>query len=106
MQPGVVLGGKGAGDMLTYEQAMTAREFHVGECTRKVGPRGGATEHTEVWRRNGKTQTWKTRPGEFRVPVKHGLYAYGEIRETDAERVHVAGECPLLQVEGPVTCNR
>lgn len=36
------------------------------------------------WRRNGRTQTWKTRPGEFRIPVKHGLYAYGQIRETQA----------------------
>ena len=24
-------------------------------------------------RRNGKTQTWKTRPGDFRIPVKCGL---------------------------------
>ena len=24
-------------------------------------------------RRNGATKTWKTRPGAFRVPVKHGL---------------------------------
>ena len=22
---------------------------------------------------NGKIKTWKTRPGEFQVPVKHGL---------------------------------
>ena len=28
----------------------------------------------EVWRRNGKTQTWKTRPNEFRVPVKCRIY--------------------------------
>lgn len=30
-------------------------------------------------RRNGRTQTWKTRPGEFRIPVVAGLRAYGEI---------------------------
>ena len=30
-------------------------------------------------RRNGKTQTWKTRPNEFRIPVKYGLYGYGDI---------------------------
>lgn len=24
-------------------------------------------------RRNGKTQTWKTRPGEWKMPAKHGL---------------------------------
>ena len=25
-------------------------------------------------RRMGKTQTWKTRPNEFKIPVKHGMY--------------------------------
>ena len=25
-------------------------------------------------RRTGKTQTWKTRPNEFKIPVKYGLY--------------------------------
>jgi hypothetical protein len=24
-------------------------------------------------RRNGQTKTWKTRPGEFKIPVKYGL---------------------------------
>lgn len=28
---------------------------------------------------NGKCQTWKTRPCEFRLPVKHGLYGYGYV---------------------------
>jgi hypothetical protein len=31
------------------------------------------------WRITGATKTWKTRPNEFRIPLKHGLYAYGEI---------------------------
>lgn len=30
-------------------------------------------------RRNGKTQTWKTRPNEFRIPIKYGFRFYGEI---------------------------
>lgn len=30
-------------------------------------------------RPSGKLQTWKTRPGEFRLPVKHGMYQNGEI---------------------------
>lgn len=30
-------------------------------------------------RRNGRTQTWKTRPSEFRIPLKAGLRATGEI---------------------------
>jgi len=31
-------------------------------------------------RRNGRTQLWKTRPNDFRIPVKAGLKAYGNIR--------------------------
>jgi len=34
------------------------------------------------WRRNGKTQYWKRTPERFRVPVKHGMYAYDAITET------------------------
>ena len=37
-------------------------------------------------RRNGKTQTWKTRPGEFRIPVKHGMYDYGDITHETASQ--------------------
>ena len=35
------------------------------------------------WRRNGKTKLWKTRPDQFKIPVKHGLYQYGYITDTD-----------------------
>ena len=30
-------------------------------------------------RRNGKTQTWKTRPAAFRIPIKYGFKSYGNI---------------------------
>ena len=33
-------------------------------------------------RRNGATKTWKTRPGEFRIPVKAGLKSCGEVTHT------------------------
>jgi hypothetical protein len=33
------------------------------------------------WRVNGKVKTWKTRPNEFSIPVKHGLYDYGYITQ-------------------------
>lgn len=32
-------------------------------------------------RRNGRTQTWKTRPGEFRIPVKIGFRGHGAITQ-------------------------
>lgn len=82
--------------MVTYEQAMTARFFHANGCKRgEPGPRGGrGTDDVQVWRRNGQTQTWKTRPGAFRIPVKFGMYQSGEINETNAWQFHVASECP------------
>lgn len=33
-------------------------------------------------RRNGQTKTWKTRPGEYRIPVKAGLRSTGYIEHT------------------------
>ena len=30
-------------------------------------------------RRNGKTQTWKRRPDDFRIPIKIGFRVYGNI---------------------------
>lgn len=36
-----------------------------------------------VVRRNGKTQTWKTRDGAFRIPFKAGLRATGALTESD-----------------------
>ena len=35
----------------------------------------------KLWqcRRNGKTQLWKTRPDDFRIPIKYGFKSYGEI---------------------------
>ena len=36
-------------------------------------------------RRNGRTQTWKTRRGEFRIPVKFGLKLCGNIKHDNLE---------------------
>lgn len=85
--------------MITIEQAKTAQEFHKDGCTRTVGPRGGVTIKIETWRRNGATKTWKTRPGEFRIPVKWGMRSYDYITELDADRFHVEEECPLRHID-------
>lgn len=55
----------------------------------------GALERGHLWaamsngrywrlRRNGKTQTWKTRPNAFSVPVKAGLKSCTRITERDS----------------------
>ena len=52
--------------MVTKEQALTCGRFTHVSLTNK--------DKTPVrCRRNGKTQTWKTRPDEFKIPVKYGL---------------------------------
>ena len=75
--------------MITRDQALSADVFHF--------ERPGNPNGCERWRRNGQTKTWKTRPDAFRVPVKHGLYAYGAITEADLDlpRMHVESECEL-----------
>ncbi len=35
-------------------------------------------------RRNGQTKLWKTRPGEYRIPVKAGLTSCGYITHDNA----------------------
>ncbi len=82
--------------MISKEQALTAQEFHEeGSCQRHIGPRGGVKVQSRIWRRNGQTQTWVTRPNDFRVPIKYGLKGYGEITRSNAHEVHAAEDCPL-----------
>lgn len=69
--------------MVTKEQALTAKEFHQQEGAKCFN-----------WRRNGQTKVWKTRPDDFRVPVKFGLYNYDYITPENAHLVHIGEECP------------
>ncbi len=80
---------------ISFEQAMTADRFHEDGCMETVGPRGGVTRRVYEWRRNGKTQVWKTQPEKFRVPVKYGMRGYDQITEHSADRFHVESDCPL-----------
>jgi len=38
------------------------------------------------WRVNDKVQVWKTQPDRFRVPLKHGLYDYSELTQSNKNR--------------------
>jgi hypothetical protein len=35
------------------------------------------------WRVNGMAKTWKRSPERVQVPIKHGLYSYGYLTDTD-----------------------
>lgn len=75
--------------MITREEALIADRFHYQIPT--VFTKGG--KKCEVWRRNGKTQIWKTRPTHFRVPIKHGLYDYSQLWHHDAGTFHTEEAC-------------
>lgn len=68
--------------MITKTQAMTTNNF---ESTTYKNADGTPVR----WRRNGKTKTWKTRPADFRIPVKYGLYEYGYIDQNNADQFRV-----------------
>jgi hypothetical protein len=51
---------------VNFENAMSAQRFEHVSAKNADGTPVRA-------RRNGKTKTWKTRPGIFRIPVKYGL---------------------------------
>jgi hypothetical protein len=74
---------------VTRHQAMTADRFHEDH-----GPTGKIYE----WRRNGVTRTWKTRPDDFRTPIKYGLNSYDQLTPSNAHTMHVAEECPTRHV--------
>jgi hypothetical protein len=44
------------------------------------------------WRVNGKVKFWKTRPNDFKIPVKHGMYDYGYITPENVCLFHFNGD--------------
>lgn len=93
--------------MITKQQALALRycqELHYTgkqQCEVSVGLRGGKTVKIIYVRVSGKCQIWKTRPDEFRVPVKYGLYESYEINHKNGADFHLSNECPLLDPAKP-----
>lgn len=69
--------------MVTKYEAMTRKYFtHVSIK--------GADGKPVRCRANGKCQVWKTRPDDFKLPVKQGLYVHGYITPDTAHEWNVA----------------
>lgn len=64
-----------------------AKELRYGEVL--------VDDNGKRWRVTGKVQTWKRDPNRIRVPLKHGLYAYGALITSD----FVNGECSFMTRE-------
>lgn len=45
------------------------------------------THDDKVYKRNGKTKLWKTRPDHFRIPVKRGLYDFGYVTQENISKL-------------------
>lgn len=87
--------------MVTKQQAMDLRhnqELHYTgkqQCHIIKGKRGGETIKIVRVRVSGKCQTWKTRPDEFRLPVKYGLYENSAVTHVNHSDFHLPQDCPL-----------
>lgn len=81
--------------MVTKQEAITASEFHLDECRRIIGPRGGIVEHRTIWRRNGRTRVWVRSPDRFEVPIKWGLKRFAYLTDRNAHHYHTRETCPL-----------
>lgn len=82
---------------MNIQEAAQASYLHWGNCTRTIGSRGGVKTHSTVCKVNGALKTWKTRPNEYRLPVKHGLRGYGEVTPETISQFHLESECPLTK---------
>ena len=71
--------------MISINEAKSVKPgtvFHMNDETNSDG--------TPVrWRVTGQVKTWKTRPEQFKIPVKHGLYDYGYITESNLHLFHL-----------------
>lgn len=61
--------------MITKAQALTLKH---GSILHHVSRKNSDKTPMRV-RVSGKVQTWKTRPDEFKIPVKYGLYESGYV---------------------------
>ena len=70
----------------------TAKGLQRGECLHSERYKNGRGE-CQRWRVNGKVQTWKRDESRIRVPIKHGLYAYDALTESELNFVHLESGC-------------
>lgn len=68
--------------MVTKEQALTCTLFKQ-VAVPAFPEKDFKLSNPVYWRSNGKCKTWKTRPEEFKLPIKHGLYSYRYIDHTN-----------------------
>jgi hypothetical protein len=82
--------------MVTKDECMRGGVFHLTEAEQYTDSKG--KPKVERWRSNGRCKTWVTRPNEFRLPVKFGLYGHSAITDLNADEFHREEDCPLVNI--------
>jgi len=76
--------------MITASQAKGLRH---GQYVYLVGQYDSNGQPSKA-RVSGKVQTWKTRPNDFKVPLKRGLYDTGYLPPSNADRFTLTEPSP------------
>lgn len=74
-----------AKETLKPRETLQGKQLGEIESLLEAGMIYGEMAHGRYWqvRRNGATKLWKTRPNEYRIPIKAGLKVYGYIEPTN-----------------------
>ncbi len=72
--------------MITKEQALALKPGTVIYLTSffTTGSKIVNLDKVTKWRINGQAKVWKTKPDQFQIPLKHGLYDFGYLTESNA----------------------
>lgn len=69
--------------MLTIDQAKLLKKGDV--IYQTVGIDGNKLDKPIRWKVSSTIKLWKTRPDDFRIGLKHGLYNFGELTPETAK---------------------
>lgn len=81
--------------MITIDEAKNLRVGDILYHTENKNKDGSP----QRWRVNGVPKTWKRSPEKVRVPMKHGLYDFDYLTETDLSLVSRSEEFFIRKVK-------
>lgn len=74
-------------DLRVIQAINPGRFYHI---RNRMGSYRNGWGVPQRWAANGRVKTWKTRPGKFRLPIKHGMRTYDALDESN---------CKMLRTE-------
>lgn len=74
---------------ITLQQA---KDLRRGDMLYHVTHRQGRGKEAQRWKVNGQVKTWKRSPERVQVPIKHGLYSFDYLTESDLHLVCLSQE--------------